>query len=56
VKDEHHQEYHSDGHGEDKDLEVDRSEDRQVEAEDRQEEFLCLCHKRPNQEDITEIN
>jgi hypothetical protein len=37
VKDEHHQGYHSDGQGEDKDLGVDRSEDHQEEAEDHQE-------------------
>jgi hypothetical protein len=37
VKDEHHQESHSDGHEEVKDREVDRLEDHQEEAEDHQE-------------------
>jgi hypothetical protein len=62
VKDEHHQEYHSDGREEDKDLEVDRSEDHQEEVEDHQEvedrrrEYQCQCHRPRNQEDTTETN
>jgi hypothetical protein len=62
VKDVHHQEYHSDGHKEDKDLGVDCLEDHQEEAEDhlgvedRQQESQCPCHKRPNQEDIMETS
>jgi hypothetical protein len=51
-----------DGHEEDKDLEVDHSEDHQEEAEDcqevedRRQESPCLCHKHLNREGTTEIN
>jgi hypothetical protein len=46
----------------DKDREEDLLEDHQEEAEDhpevedRQQVFQCQCHKRPNQEGITETN
>jgi hypothetical protein len=57
MKDERHQEYHSDGHEEDKDLEADLLGDHQEEAEDhrevedRQREYQCQCHTHLNQED-----
>jgi hypothetical protein len=62
VKDERRREYHLDGHEEDKDLEVDLSEDRQEEVADhqevgdRQQEYQCQCCKPHNQEDTTETN